>query len=72
MSRSPWKLLDRAVGDLEDFEALLSRFPDAMARVRAVLGEGGLARIADMRAELRAAVVQLRDGPPPPTSADDA
>lgn len=59
MSRSPRKLVLRAVDALREMDAVLARYPDADASVRAALGEEGLAEVRQARDALARAAERL-------------
>lgn len=59
MSRSPRKLLQRAADAVGEFEAVLERYPEAEASVRAALSEEGLSEVRRAREVLVRAVERL-------------
>lgn len=59
MSRSPRKLVSRAVDALREMDEVLARYPDAEAGVRAILGVEGLAEVHQARDILERAAERL-------------
>lgn len=64
MSRSPRKLVLRAVDALREMDEVLSRYPEAEAGVRRALGESGLAEVRRARDVLARAAERLSTGGP--------
>lgn len=72
MSRSPRKLLSRAVDALAEMEDVFSRPPQAEADVRATLGDEGLADVRRARDVLTQAAARFGAERPPDRDGGEA
>lgn len=70
MSRSPRKLISRAIDALREMDDVLARYPEAEAGVHAAIGESGLAEVRQARDVLVRAGERLSSHPTPTPGRD--